>query len=157
MENILYCEPGRIFCSSKKVLLAVDGSERSARAATVAFEIAEMTGSELHIIHVIPIPSVQQISVMTGDDMAIIKEKYSKNGKTLLGGYKEAAEKYGITVVLALEEGLPSERIISYANSSSMDLVVMGARGASSDNKRRTMGSATERVIEGTDSPVLAV
>ncbi len=157
MENIQYCEPGRIFCSSKKILLAVDGSERSARAATVAFEIAEMTGSELHIIHVIPTPSVQQISVMTGDNMDEIKEKYSKNGKILLEGYKEAAEKFGIKVELILEEGLPSERIVSYSNNSKIDLVVMGARGASVDKIRRTMGSATERVIEGTDSPVLAV
>ena len=156
MENILYCEPGRIFCRSKKILLAVDGSERSARAATVAFEIAEMTESELHIIHVIPIPSVQQLAVMTGSDAQEIKVKYAGNGKVLLDGYKEAAEKYGIKVELILEEGLPSERIVSYSNVSEMDLVIIGARGASVE-KRRTMGSATERVIEGTDSPVLAV
>ncbi len=156
MEDILYCEPGRIFCRSKKILLAVDGSERSARAATVAFEIAEMTESELHIIHVIPIPSVQQLAVMTGSDAQEIKVKYAGNGKVLLDGYKEAAEKYGIKVELILEEGLPSERIVSYANGSEMDLVIIGARGASVE-ERRTMGSATERVIEGTDSPVLAV
>jgi len=156
MENILYCEPGRIFCRSKKVMLAVDGSERSARAATVAFEIAEMTGSELHIMHVIPLPSVQQLALMTNNDVNEIKRKYSQNGNALLEGYKKAAEEYGIKVELILEEGLPSERIVSYANDSQMDLVIIGARGESI-GKRKIMGSATERVIEGTDSPVLAV
>ncbi|MFW9848715.1 MAG: universal stress protein [Candidatus Thorarchaeota archaeon] len=138
-------------------MLAVDGSEQAARAATVAYEIAEMTKSELHIIHVIPIPAVHQISIMTGDDEKTIKEKYAGNGRKLLDGYKTAAEEYGIKVELILEEGLPSERIVTYANSSGIDLVVMGARVASTDKKRRPIGSATERVIEGTDCPVLAV
>ena len=137
-------------------MLAVDGSERSARASTVAFEVAEMTKSVLHIVHVIPTPSVQQIAIMTGEDALEIMEKYKHNGHRLLKGYKDAAEQYGLRVELVLEEGLPAERIVSYANSAGMDLLVIGARGASS-GKRRTMGSVTERVIEGTDSPVLAV
>ncbi|MFW9907873.1 MAG: universal stress protein [Candidatus Thorarchaeota archaeon] len=137
-------------------MLAVDGSERAARAATVAFEIAEMTGSQLHIIHVIPLPSVQQFSIMTGEDIEEIKKKYSQNGRILLDGYKKAAESYGIDVELVLDEGSPSDRIVAYANDSGMDLVIMGSRGARS-GKRIDMGSSTEQVIQGTDCPVIVV
>ncbi|MDF1540742.1 MAG: universal stress protein [Candidatus Thorarchaeota archaeon] len=149
----MYCEPGRIFCRSKKIMLAVDGNERSARAATVAFEIAEMTGSELHIMHVIPLGSVQQLALMTDDDVNEIKVKYTKNGNTLVEGYKKAAEEFGIKVELILDEGLPSDRIIAYANDSQMDLVVIGARGESV-GKRKVMGSATERVANSCKKPI---
>ena len=49
-------------------MLAVDGSEGSARAATVAFEVAEMTKSKLFIIHVIATSVVKQFSLMSQTD-----------------------------------------------------------------------------------------
>ncbi|MFW9919677.1 MAG: universal stress protein [Candidatus Thorarchaeota archaeon] len=156
MQNILYCEPGRIFCRSKRVLLAVDGSDRAARAASVAFEIAEMTGSKIHIIHVIPTASVQQIALMTDGDIEEIKRKYSENGRRLLEGYKKAAEDYHLEVELILEEGRPANRIVLYANENEIDLVVMGSRGPRT-GKRVDMGSETERVVEGTECPVIIV
>ncbi len=156
MENILYCEPGRIFCRSKRILLAVDGSERAARAASVAFEIAEMTGSTLFIIHVVPIPSVQQIALMTDGDSEEIKKKYAENGRRLLEGYKKAAEEYNLTVEILLEEGRPANRIIDHANNENMDLVVMGSRGPRT-GIRLDMGAVTESVVEHTECPVIIV
>ena len=156
MENILYCEPGRIFCRSKRVLLAVDGTERAARAASVAFEIAEMTGSTLYIIHVVPTASVQQIALMTDGDSEEIKKKYSENGRRLLEGYKKAAQDYHLDIELILEEGRPANRIVYHANETGMDLVIMGSRGPRT-GKRVDMGSETERVIEGTECPVIVV
>ena len=38
-----------------KILLATDGSEEATLAATTAAELAERTGSELHVIHVGPL------------------------------------------------------------------------------------------------------
>ena len=65
MQEIHYCAPGHIFCRAKKILLTVDGSEGSAKAATVAFEVAEMTKSKLCILHVIPTSIVKQVSMMS--------------------------------------------------------------------------------------------
>ncbi len=156
MENIFYCEPGRIFCRSKRVLLAVDGSDRAGRAATVAYEVAEMTGSTLYIIHVVPLPSVQHIALMTDTDVEDIKRKYIANGQRLLEGYKKAAEKYDLNVEIILDEGRPSERIAFHTNDKDIDLVVMGSRGPKS-GKRLDMGSATERVVEGTECPIIII
>ena len=41
---------------SKKMLLATDGSEEAELATRAAVELAEDTGSELHVIYVEPLP-----------------------------------------------------------------------------------------------------
>ena len=155
MDEITYCEPGRIFCRAQKVLLAVDGSQGSARAATVAFEIAEMTKSILYIVHVIPTPSVEQFARMTDENIDEVLLKYTSKGEVLLEGYKNAASKYGIEVTIVLERGSPSERIMAVAKKEAVDIIVMGHKGANA--KRAQLGSATDRVVQGTECPILVV
>lgn len=156
MEDIRYCAPGHIFCSANKVMLAVDGSEGSARAATVAFEVSEMTKSKLFIVHVIPTPVVKQFSLMSDTNADEVLAKYETKGKILLEGYKGAAEEYKLDVELILEKGSPSERIIAQAKELEVDLVVIGSKGA--DGQLRSgVGSSAERVVFGSSTPVLVV
>jgi nucleotide-binding universal stress UspA family protein len=156
MGEITYCEPGRIFCRAQKVLLAVDGSQGAARAATVAFEIAEMTKSKLFIIHVIPKPSVEQFARITDENFDDVMMKYTSKGEILLNGYKNAAADYGIEVVVLLETGLPAERIMAVAKDQEVDIIVIGHDGAGNP-KRTQLGSSTDRVVKGTSCPVLVV
>jgi len=156
MDEITYCEPGRIFCRARKVLLAVDGSQGSARAATVAFEIAEMTKSTLFIVHVIPTPSVEQFARITDENFDAVMMKYTSKGENLLEGYKSAAEEFGIDVTLLLEKGLPAERIMAVAKEQAVDIIVIGHDGAGNP-KRTQLGSSTDRVVKGTSCPVLVV
>lgn len=154
MEDVIYCEPGRIFCRAKKILLAVDGSEGSAHAATIAFEIAEMTKSKLFIMHVVPSATVEQFSRIADTDFSGVLEKYEEKGKTLLEGYKSASSEFNLDVETILEEGLPSERIVSLAKEKDVDLIVMGSRGMTR-GRRAGMGSATERVILASECTVV--
>ena len=156
MEDIRYCAPGHIFCSANKVMLAVDGSEGSASAATVAFEVAEMTKSKLFIVHVIPISIVTQFSLMSDANPDEVLHKYEDKGNKLLEGYKGAAEDYKLDVELILEKGAPSERIILLAKELEVDLIVIGSEGAAGE-QRSGMGSSAERVVFGSRSPVLVV
>ncbi|MGD9395502.1 MAG: universal stress protein [Candidatus Thorarchaeota archaeon] len=137
-------------------MLAVDGSEGSARAATVAFEVSEMTKSKLFIVHVIPTPVVKQFSLMSDVNAGEVLAKYEAKGKVLLEGYKGAAEDYKLDVELILEKGSPSERIIAKAKELEVDLVVIGSEGA--DGQLRSgVGSSAERVVFGSSTPVLVV
>ena len=156
MESITYCLPGRIFCKAKNILLAVDGSEGSARAATVAFEIAEMTKSKLFIVHVVPTPSVNQLSLMTDMNADEVLAKYLENGRSLLAGYKNASKEFGIDTELVLEQGLPSEGVIKTGKQHGVDLVVIGSRGTSG-GRRAGMGSFTERIVLMAECPVMVV
>ncbi|UCE11547.1 MAG: universal stress protein [Candidatus Thorarchaeota archaeon] len=156
IDEILYCDPGRVFCRTREVLLGVDGSEAAARAATVAFELAEMTESKLFILHVLSTPTITQYSMMSDANLDEVMAKYRENGKKLLKGYGAAAEDFGVKCELVLEEGLPADRIISVAKEKDVDIIVMGSQGLET-GKRPGMGGSTERVILGTDCPVLVV
>ncbi|MHA1862537.1 MAG: universal stress protein [Candidatus Thorarchaeota archaeon] len=156
MGEIHYCAPGHIFCRAKKILLAVDGSEGSARAATVAFEVAEMTKSKLCILHVIPTPIVEQVALMSDGDIDELMTKYAAKGEMLLEGIKEASKEYGLEIELIIDRGSPSDRILAQVKELEVDLVVIGSTGATGGG-RSGLGSSTERVTMNIDIPVLVV
>ncbi|MHA1960775.1 MAG: universal stress protein [Candidatus Thorarchaeota archaeon] len=156
IDEILYCDPGRVFCRTREVLLGVDGSDGAARAATVAFELAEMTESTLFIVHVLSTPTVAQYAMMSDSNLEEVMTKYRENGMKLLEGYKAAANDFGIKCELVLEEGLPSERIIAASKEKGVDVVVIGSRGVET-GKRPGMGGSAERIILGVECPVLIV
>jgi len=155
LKDVLYCEEGRIFCRAKKVMLTVDGSNASTRAATVAFEVCELTGSKLLIIHVVSTPSVDQVAIMSELSRDEVMLKHREYGMNLIEGYKEQAEEYDIEVEAILDEGLPSSRIVRQAKDRDVDLIVMSSLGRSGDEKKSRMGSATERVVDNSHCPVL--
>jgi nucleotide-binding universal stress UspA family protein len=156
MESITYCLPGRIFCKAKNILLAVDGSEGSATAATVAFEIAEMTKSKLFVVHVVPTPSVNQLSLMTDMKSDEVLARYLDHGRSLLAGYDNASKEFNIETELILEQGLPAERVIRAGDENGVDLIVIGSRGISG-GRRAGMGSTTERIVLMAECPVMVV
>ncbi|MFW9805375.1 MAG: universal stress protein [Candidatus Thorarchaeota archaeon] len=137
-------------------MLAIDGSEGSARAATVAFEVAEMTKSKLYIIYVIPTGVAEQFSLMSDTDLKEVLSKYEAKGRKLLDGTKSAADDYNLEIELILEKGSPSERIILQAKELEVDLIVIGSSGAAGA-LRSGVGSSAERVLLGANNPVLVV
>jgi len=157
MNALNYCAPGHIFCKAQKILLAVDGSDGSARATTVAFEVAKMTQSKLFVVHVIPIPIVQQVAFMSDGDVDEILVKYSVKGEKLLEEVGKAAEEYELTPELILERGSPPERIVSQVNEKGVDLIVIGSAGVTGGGRRSGLGSSVERVTYAVDVPVLIV
>jgi nucleotide-binding universal stress UspA family protein len=87
MQDILYREPGRLISAIKTIVLPVDGSTNAARAATVAFELAEMTGAKLLILHVVDLGAVQQVAKASGSDFLSALQQYVTSGNKLLDGY----------------------------------------------------------------------
>jgi nucleotide-binding universal stress UspA family protein len=156
MESITYCEPDRLFCRAKRVLLAVDGSKGAARATRVAIEIAEMTNSKLFIVHVVPTPTVKQMALMTDMSHEKVLVKYVKHGESLLKGYRDAALEYNLDVETILEKSNPSEGILSVAKAKDVDLIVIGSTGIEGE-RRAGMGSNTERIVMKAECPVFVV
>jgi len=156
MEDPLYHEPGRLLSRTKRVLLPIDGSEGSNRAAIVAYEIAELTKSKLYVVHVINTGVVQQVARMSDKDPEDILRHYKENGEKLLQRYKSGALSYGLEVETILEQGLPSDRITALAASIDVDIIVMGSKGLSGSRKPG-LGSSTERVIRRINCAVLVV
>mgnify|MGYP000501122193 CR=1 FL=1 len=156
MHDILERDPNLLIENLQRVLLPVDGSELSQRAATVAFEFCRLTGATLYILHVVNLGMVQQISTMIDADADEVLQRYITHGLKLLESFKERALEFEIEVELIVDKGLPSDKIVQIANERHVNLIVMGASGATG-GRSVVLGSSTDRVVRRARCPVLVV
>jgi nucleotide-binding universal stress UspA family protein len=156
MQDILYREPGRLISTIKTIVLPVDGSSNAARAATVAFELAEMTSAKLLIVHVVDLGTVQQVAKSSGSDLLSALQQYVTNGNKLLEDYKSAASGYKLQTELILERGEPSDKIVHVAKERKADIIVIGSHGLGRED-RTHIGGTTDLVVHKAGCAVLIV
>ncbi len=156
MHDILHPDHNRLIQDLRRVLLPVDGSDLSRRAATVAIELCRLTGAKLLVLHVVNLGMVQQIATMINEDADMVLQRYITQGLKLLESFKALASESEVEAELLVERGLPSDKIIQVASANDIDLIVMGASGATG-GRSVSLGSSTERVIRRSRCPVLVV
>jgi nucleotide-binding universal stress UspA family protein len=134
-----------------RILLPTDGSEGINRAAAEAIALAAEVGAELHVLFVVEeIPHASEM--MSGQLVAQIRQI----GEDAIEDIRERADDAGIDLESHIEEGIPHQAILKYADDADIDLVVMGTHGRSGLD-RYLLGSVTERVVRTADVPVLTV
>lgn len=134
------------------ILLPVDGSDHSDRAADYAAELAKVMGGEIILVHchrrfpsILGEPYYQKIVT------DIIEEA---NG--LMEPYRRMIRKAGVTFTERVLEGPAGGAILEVAGTEACDIVVMGCRGRT-DLEGLLLGSVTHRVLEAAPCPVLVV
>jgi nucleotide-binding universal stress UspA family protein len=134
----------------KKILVAVDGSPPSLRAAQLAKEIADATGASLTLAHSVPTPILPgDVSIQLVTD--VLKAE-TERGRILLA---EAAKALNHPGLKALQlEGGPAEQIADVADRDGYDLVVVGSRGRNAV-ARVLLGSVADRLVHICTRPVL--
>ena len=140
-----------------KVLLATDGSEEAELATRAAVEVAESTGSELHVVYVEPLPDFMKNGYGTpGYDRELyemIEEEALETLRKLTWRVKVAG---GTVAVAHLRMGGVAEEIVGLADELDVGLVVVGSRGRG--RIRRTLaGSVSESVFRHAHCPVMVV
>lgn len=144
-----------------KILLATDGSEEATLAARAAIDIADETGSELHVVHVGPSadytgtgePLVTDIFAESKEEL----EKINENLQRLLDAQvKQIRAARGTVEQAHLKTGRPDEEIVGLAEEIGAYLIVVGSRGLS-PIKRALMGSVSDSVVRYAHCPVLVV
>jgi nucleotide-binding universal stress UspA family protein len=140
------------------ILLATDGSDESKQATQAATELSRETGSEVHVVYVLPTPA-QLIGHHTYS--AEIRE-------SLIGGaerdaetfVKEQAEKIssdgGKVAETHVRSGDPDKEILRAAEALGVGLVVVGSRGLGAVS-RALMGSVSDSVVRHAHCPVFVV
>ncbi|MGG2085477.1 universal stress protein [Priestia aryabhattai] len=132
----------------RKILLAVDGSEHSKRAAKHAINVASlMPGAKVEIISVIDLSKVKT-EVLHGE----LKQKRQQ----ALEEIKNTFEKENVSYELKIERGDPGPTIVSYANRNGFDLVVIGSRGLNS-LQEMVLGSVSHKVAKRVHCPVMII
>ena len=141
-----------------KILLATDASEDAVRAAQMASDIANNSGSELHVLHVGNMkdfhiaPGAEQTFAPRTGTYAEIREKAEK---TLEEAVRQVEEAGGTVAQAHLRTGDPDEEILKFCEEQGdFGLIVVGSRGLG-PIRRRLMGSVSESIVRHAHCPVL--
>ena len=140
-----------------KILVAIDGSEKSMDAADFAISIATMHNSELILIHVIP-PEVKfgHASGIFGVVPPKLKEKVEQEAKRWFDKIRGKLDAISISTKIIATEKSVVAAIVEYAEDKNIDLIVVGTRGMSGF-KKLLLGSVASGVVTYAHCPVLVV
>jgi nucleotide-binding universal stress UspA family protein len=142
----------------KKILLATDGSEEAELATRAAVELANSTGSELHVVYVEPLPDFMKKNAAgaPGYDRELY-EKIEEEGRETLRKLVWRVKVAGGTVADShLRMGVVAEEIVAFADELEVDLIIVGSRGLRGI-RRTLVGSVSESVFRHADCPVMVV
>jgi nucleotide-binding universal stress UspA family protein len=139
-----------------KVLLATDGSPDAILAARRAAGLALAFGSELHVVHVIPVSQPYTMFGETGEGPSILEEDSGK-ARGLLDGEVERIEGLGGKVAkVHLRTGEPDAEIVALGEEIGAGTIVVGSRGLG-PLARMPIGSVSSSVAGHAHCPVLVV
>ena len=149
------------------ILLATDGSVDAQLAAAVAVDVANSTGSELHVVHArLTLPWTTGYYSATGPPTTSTGSEEEARQRVLqwLDDQVERIETEGGSVTQAyLRLGRPdegaitvAEQIVSLAEEIRAGLIVIGSRGLGGI-RRALMGSVSDSVVRHAHCPVLVV
>ncbi len=138
--------------SEVKILVPVDGSPLSHKAAGYAAKMAGLMAAELLLLYCHkPFPSVLGEPYL---QKAITQRL--ENSQKMLAPYRELLEKRQVTFSERILEGPPGSRICETARIEDCEMIVMGSRGRT-DLQGLLLGSTAHRVLHCAHCPVLVV
>lgn len=144
----------------KKILVPVDGSEISIRAADEAIELAKKFGSEVIFFSVVelkvPFYGAGAIPANSLEMLEKLEENASEEFETLLASLIEKYKSSGLKLNKKIIVGVVDVEIEEFAKEGKFDLIVMGRRGLSAA-KRFFIGSNTRKIVEIAPCSVLVV
>jgi len=140
-----------------KILLASDGSKEANLAARTAVDLANKTGSELHVAFVLRTEDALVYSNVDANTEKAHEEEIKEMGQRLFDEQVRRVEEAGGTVAGAhFRMARPDQGILAVGEDESIGLIVLGSRGLGGV-KRALMGSVSDSVVRHAHCPVLVV
>jgi nucleotide-binding universal stress UspA family protein len=136
----------------QKILVPVDGSEHSRRAAAYAAELAKIIDGEVMLIH-----CHKSFPVVLGEPyLQNTINKIMKQAEELLEPFRKILQDAGVDYSEKILEGPAAKAICEAAEIEKADMTVMGSRGRN-DLEGLLLGSCTHRVLKTAPCPVLVI
>jgi len=131
-----------------KILVAVDGSETSSKAAEMAIDLAEKHAADLIALYIV----APNINFSQAFYFA------QENGQKIVDEVKReaVAKKLNVQTEVLMDVGAVSKAIVEYAENNNANLIVIGTRGISGI-KRMLVGSTASEVVKYSHCPVMVV
>ncbi|CAM1361080.1 universal stress protein [Tenacibaculum xiamenense] len=138
----------------KKILIPIDFSKHSEYACVLASKIAKKAKSEIHLVHMVELPS-GIVDMGAGSNFSIPESMlYLKKVKDKLVDIKAKYFDEFEDIQHSIRFQNPFEGIRDYSQKIKPDLIVMGSKGQTA-LKEMIIGSNTEKTIASMNIPVL--
>lgn len=137
----------------KKIIVAIDGSEPSFKAAEYAIRLAVLAKSELIALLVMFLPPYA-----SPETLESLRRELAANAESPLARARKMAKERGLNIETRAVETSHSvvRTIADYAEQVAAALIVVGTRGTGGKS-RRILGSVAGGVVEDAHCPVLVV
>jgi nucleotide-binding universal stress UspA family protein len=142
--------------SPNVVVVGIDGSERSLRAAHVAADLARCHGAKLFVVTVVRPPEGWWGIVGSPPPADALASSMSEAQRSILDVAVESVDLTGLEWEASEEIGEPAAALGDVCRERSADVLVVGRRGAGVV-ERLVMGSVADRVAHYAPCPVLIV
>jgi nucleotide-binding universal stress UspA family protein len=137
-----------------KIMVAIDGSEHSLKAAEYALEVAKSFNAQLFAITVTSVPQSYQLK----QEDVLEKSREMADSRAWLEKFSHEAKADNIELKTELiNSHRPVEYVIlEYAEEKNIDLIAVGTRGRSGF-KRLLLGSIASSVVSNAHCPVMVI
>ena len=138
----------------KKIVVAVEGSPPSLKAAGYALELASLTGSAVIMLHVILLP--QYIDEQT---KSRLRQELTARGEKVLDQTSNMKRRGDLIFTRRILETNTSIAltICNFSEREGADLIILGDRTEASPVARLMLGSVATGVANNASCPVLVV
>jgi len=144
----------------RKILVAVDGSENSRKAAKTAIWLSRVTGAKLIVLAVVQVPILLDQGIPGGSSYGIGEylAQTKKYLEKVVADVSEDAANQGVDAERVVIEGTASvvQAIVDYAAENRVDLIVVGTRGLGGF-KKLVLGSVSSGLVAHAPCAVLVV
>jgi nucleotide-binding universal stress UspA family protein len=149
--------------TTRRILVAVDGSKPSIAATVQAIDMAKSLGAELIALYVVSSDArydyledtiTPRLPRAFKDVMMVAMQRGEKH----LDKVKQKAKEKNVKVKTDIVVGISSvvKEIVSYAEKNRINMIVVGSRGLSGF-KKMLLGSVASGVVTYANCPVLVV
>lgn len=141
-----------------RILLALDGSKEAFAAARFAAEISNTTGSELHVLYVLPTDEAPPYGpILLIEEWESSLQQAKQEARRFVDEQARRIEDECAKVKDAhLVFGRPDKEIVKLGEELEAGLIVLGSRGLHGV-RRALMGSVSDSVVRHARGPVLVV
>ena len=150
-------EPRRAEASIfSSVLIAVDDSDASSAAQSLALDLAATAKSRLVFCHVVETNDLLGTTETFGYDPRPYFEEMHRHAATLTAACTQAAKKRGVDADTVVVEGTAASELFEAAVARKADLIAVGTHGRRGF-RRLLLGSVAEDLVRRSNVPVVVV
>lgn len=149
--------------TTRRILVAVDGSKSSIAASVQAIDLAKSLGAELIALYVISSDArydyvEDTITPRLPRALKDVMMVAMRRGEKHLDKVKQKAKEKNVNVKTDIIVGISSvvKEIVNYAEKNSINMIVVGSRGLTGF-KKMLLGSVASGVVTYANCPVLVI